>query len=208
MVHLPTAASMEAYYERRADEYDDWYLGSGRFAERDRPGFGTELEDVAAVISSLRSARTLDAGCGTGFFAPHLPGVVTALDRSPGMLRVARSRLTGPLVCADALRLPFRTGSFGRVFAGHVYGHLTPDRARRFLEEASRVAPELVILDSALRPEVELEEVQERVLEDGSTHHVYKRYFDPDGLVAELGSAKALVRGRWFVLVRATRRSG
>lgn len=26
------------YYDRRANEYDDWYEGRGRFAERDRPG--------------------------------------------------------------------------------------------------------------------------------------------------------------------------
>jgi SAM-dependent methyltransferase len=194
---------MAAYYERRAREYDDWYLGRGRFADRHRPGFRQELDDVVARLASLPPARTLDVGCGTGFVTQHLPGAVTALDRSPGMLAIARSRLAARFVCGDLLQLPFHVGSFERVFTGHVYGHLTPDRARRFLDEARRVGSELVVLDSSLRPDVAPEEVQERVLDDGSVHAVYKRYFDPDELLRELHPASALVRGRWFVLARS-----
>jgi hypothetical protein len=39
-VREPTAP---AYYDRRAPEYDDWYLGRGGFATRERPGFDEEL---------------------------------------------------------------------------------------------------------------------------------------------------------------------
>ena len=28
---------MKAYYDRRAPEYDDWWLGVGLYADRDRP---------------------------------------------------------------------------------------------------------------------------------------------------------------------------
>ena len=28
---------MKRYYDTRAAEYDEWYLGLGRFAARDRP---------------------------------------------------------------------------------------------------------------------------------------------------------------------------
>ncbi len=44
------------YYDRRAAEYDDWYLGEGLFAERDRPGWDAELAAVVNVIESLDSA--------------------------------------------------------------------------------------------------------------------------------------------------------
>jgi hypothetical protein len=30
--------SMRRYYDQRAREYDDWWLGRGLFAERQRPG--------------------------------------------------------------------------------------------------------------------------------------------------------------------------
>ena len=30
---------MKEYYDTRAPEYDEWYLGLGRFAARERPGW-------------------------------------------------------------------------------------------------------------------------------------------------------------------------
>jgi hypothetical protein len=37
------------------------------------------------------------------------------------------------------------------------------------------------------------------VLLDGSRHTVYKRYFTPSQLAAEVGGARVLHAGRWFV---------
>jgi hypothetical protein len=65
------------------------------------------------------------------------------------------------------------------------------------------VAPELVVVDSALRDGVAAEEWQERVLNDGSRHRVYKRYFTGPGLAAELGGGAVVHEGRWFVAVQA-----
>jgi hypothetical protein len=101
--------------------------------------------------------------------------------------------------------LPFRTGSFDSVFTGHFYGHLHPEQRARFLTEARRVAPELLVLDAALRDDVEPEQVQERVLNDGSTHRVFKRFFTATQLVAELGGGQARFTGRWFLLVESSR---
>jgi ubiquinone/menaquinone biosynthesis C-methylase UbiE len=106
-------------------------------------------------------------------------------------------------VRGDALELPFPDGSFDRVFTAHFYGHLEgPDR-ERFLREARRVAPEIVVVDSALRPGVEQEERQERILNDGSRWDVYKRYFAPEQLADELGGGTTVFAGRWFVSVRS-----
>ncbi len=38
------------YYEQRAGEYDEWYAGQGRFADRDRPGWDAEVEQVIDLI--------------------------------------------------------------------------------------------------------------------------------------------------------------
>ena len=56
-----------------------------------------------------------------------------------------------------------------------------------FLTEVRRIAAELVVVDSALRPGVAAEEQQERVLNDGSRHLVHKRYLSADQLAAEIG---------------------
>ena len=75
--------------------------------------------------------------------------------------------------------------------------------ARRSWRKPARAARELVIVDSALRPDQPPELWQERVLEDGSRHRVYKRYFSGSGLAAEVGASRTLFDGAWFVAVAA-----
>lgn len=193
-----------AYYDRRAAEYDDWYLGTGLFEQRIRPGWAEELAILKTTLASLRFSSFLDAACGTGFLTGSLRGQVTGLDQSASMLAVARSRMPrGAFVRGDALHLPFRSAQFDCLVAGHFYGHLDETARRVFLSEAQRVSTSLLIIDAAARDDVPAEEYQERVLNDGSHHVVYKRYFTPERLIAELGSGRALHSGRWFVAVLA-----
>lgn len=197
---------MRDYYDRRAGEYDDWWLGTGLFADRDRPGWTAEVDALCHAVAGLAPARVLDVACGTGFLTRHLRGKVTAIDQSPAMVAVAAARLPEATVeVAEAVPLRFSDGEFDRVVTGHFYGHLLPGEGTAFLAEARRVAVELVVVDSALHEGVEPVEEQERVLTDGSRHRVYKRYFTPDGLAAELGGETAVVHaGTWFVAVRAS----
>ena len=127
------------------------------------------------------------------------------------MLEEARRQApNATYVQGDALALPFEDGSFDRVFTAHFYGHLEGDDRERFLAEARRLAPELVVVDSALREDVEPEERQERVLNDGSRWEVYKRYFEPVGAGARArrrrdGLRRSLVRRRPLLTRRRTR---
>src|SRR3954454_22093317 len=179
---------MRSYYERRAAEYDSWWLGTGLFADRDRPGWDEDREDLRAVVAALPAARVLDVACGTGYLTAALRGDVTAIDQSPRMVEIAAGRLPGADVRqGEAGPLAFEDGAFDGFFRSHFYGHLQPDERAAFLAEARRVAGELVVVDSALRPDGRPEAWQERTLEDGSTHAVYKRWFAADRLAAELG---------------------
>jgi ubiquinone/menaquinone biosynthesis C-methylase UbiE len=193
---------VKAYYDRRAQEYDDWVYGTGQFADRHRPAWHEERGRLEQVIAELTPVRTLDAACGTGWLTQHLRGEIVGLDASESMLEIARERVPhGEFVPGDALALPFADDSFDRVLTGHFYGHLEEDDRNGFLAEARRVADELVVVDSALHDGVEAVEWQERVLNDGSQWEVYKRYFRPDELAAELGGGRVLHSGRWFVAV-------
>ena len=195
---------MKTYYDRRAFEYDDWWLGRGSFAERDRPGWDEEVDVLAELIGSLPPARTLDVACGTGFLTRHLRGDVVGLDQSERMLSVAGEQApTARFVHGDALELPFGDGEFDRVFTSYFYCHLEADERARFLAEARRVARELVVVASIPGDGDPLERYEERVLDDGSRWTVYKRVFTGDQLAAELGGGEVLHEGRWFVVVRA-----
>lgn len=195
---------MKAYYDARAPEYDDWWLGTGRFEERDRPGWEKERDALIATLAGLEPARTVDVACGTGFLTQHLPGDVTGLDQSVSMLELASARRPDArFIQDDALPLPFADAAFDRLFTSHFYGHLEETDRRRFLDDARRVAAELVVVDSALRDDVQPVEWQERILNDGTRWEVYKRFFTADQLAAELGGGETLFTGRWFVAVRA-----
>ena len=195
---------MREYYDRRAREYDDWYRGRGLFAGRDRPGWDEEVAQLVDVVASLPAARTLDVACGTGFLTRHLHGDVVALDQSESMLEEARRRAPGAtFLQGDALALPVPDESFDRVFTAHFYGHLDEADRERFLAETRRVARELVVVDSSRESSEADEAHQERVLSDGSRWQVFKRWFTPERLAAELGGGETLFAGRWFVAVRA-----
>jgi ubiquinone/menaquinone biosynthesis C-methylase UbiE len=194
----------QLYYDRRAAEYDDFYLGTGLFAQRVRPGWAEELETLKKVLASLRFNSVLDVACGTGFLTENLCGRITGLDQSASMLAVARSRIPpASFVRGDALALPFRSKQFDCLFTGHFYGHLDEPARRLFLAEARRISKSLLVVDAAQREDVPPEEYQERMLNDGSRHVVYKRYFTPERLMAEVGSGRTLHAGRWFVAVLA-----
>jgi SAM-dependent methyltransferase len=195
---------LRTYYDRRALEYDDWWLGRGRFADRERPGWDAEVDVLAELIASLPPKRTLDVACGTGFLTRHLRGDVVALDQSERMLSVAREQVPGArFVRGDALELPFADGEFERVFTSYFYCHLEESERTRFLAEARRVAPELVVVASVPGADDPVERYEERILNDGSRWTVFKRVFSGEQLAEELGGADVLHEGRWFVVVRA-----
>jgi ubiquinone/menaquinone biosynthesis C-methylase UbiE len=196
---------VKAYYERRAAEYDDWWLGTGLFANRHRPDWHPEVAALTRTLEALPPARTLDVACGTGFLTQHLRGEITGLDQSASMLELARAKVPdGRFLQAEALQLPFADNAFERLITSFFYGHLEEDDRLTFLGEARRVAGELIVVDSALDAQVEPAEWQERVLNDGSKWQVYKRFFEPDRLAEELGGGQVLFAGRWFVAAQAS----
>jgi ubiquinone/menaquinone biosynthesis C-methylase UbiE len=117
---------------------------------------------------------------------------------------VARSRMPGAsFVRGNAVAMPFLSAQFDCLVIGHFYGHLDQTARGLFLAEARRVSKSMLMIDAAQRDDVPPEEYQERVLNDGSRHVVYKRYFTPQGLIGEVGSGQTLHEGRWFVAVLA-----
>lgn len=190
------------YYEQRAGEYDEWYEGAGQYAVRERPGWSEDVDRLVHFVAGLPPARTLDVACGTGFLTRHLRGLVVGLDQSPSMVARAQARLPhGVALTGNALDLPFAAGAFDRVLTAHFYGHLGPDERAAFLDQAARMASELVVVDSARRSGVATEQWQGRKLNDGSRHRVYKRYLGAEQLADEIGGEVAF-DGEWFVAAR------
>jgi len=191
---------VKAYYDARAREYDDWWLGRGLYARRRRPGWDEARQELERWIGELPPARTLDVACGTGFMTRHLRGNVVGLDQSASMLEVAAEQAPeAEFVQGDALSLPFDDGAFDRLFTSYFYCHLEEDDRLRFLSESRRVASELVAVGTVLRQGEQPERWEERKLRDGSHWQVYKRVFVPEELAAELGG-RVLHTNVFFVM--------
>ena len=194
---------VKAYYDRRASEYDDWWLGRGLYADRERPGWEEELRLLEGVIRDLPAVRTLDVACGTGVLTRHLRGAVVGLDASARMLEVARRQAPqARFEHGDALSLPFDDDAFDRVFTSYFYCHLEDAERERFLAEARRVASELVVVASTRGDGDAFERWEDRRLKDGSQWSVYKRVFEGPDLADELGG-EVIFKGSWFVVVQA-----
>jgi ubiquinone/menaquinone biosynthesis C-methylase UbiE len=193
---------MRVHFDQRAADYDDWWLGTGSFAERERPGWSAEVEELIAVVRALPPARVLDVACGTGFLTQRLRGELVALDQSARMVEIAAARLPhARVIQGEVAPLPFGDGEFDRVFTSLFFHHLSADRRAAFVAEGRRVGRELVVVEDLRRADAPAEEPHEHVLGDGSRHHMHRHTFTAPELVTELGGGHVLHEGRWFVVV-------
>ncbi|MET0939281.1 MAG: class I SAM-dependent methyltransferase [Gaiellaceae bacterium] len=193
---------MRAHFDQSAAEYDDGWLGTGSFSERERPGWSAEAEQLIGVVRALPPARVLDVACGTGFLTQHLRGELVALDQSARMVEIAAARMPHARVLqGDVAPLPFGDGEFDRVFTSHFLHHLSPNERAAFIADARRVGRELVVVEDVRRADAPAEEWYERLLGGGSRHRMHRHSFTAAELISELGTGQVLHEGRWFVVV-------
>jgi ArsR family transcriptional regulator len=150
-------ASAAEYFARHAAQWDE--LRSLHIA--DGP-----VEAMLGEMLSGEVGRLLDVGTGTGRIAELFAGRashVTALDKSPEMLRLARTRLQHlpaghvTLVQGDFAQLPFAEASFDTVLFHQVLHYALAPQA--VLAEAARVTAQggrVVIIDFAPHDREEL----------------------------------------------------
>lgn len=199
------ANEMLPYYDARAAEYDDFYLGCRRFSDQRRV-IAADIDMIAPILTDFGEGRILDIACGTSFFAKwyaERSQSVVGMDASPAMLsqsisRYASLQIRGSLVRADAFALPFALASFDRIFVGFLLSHLSDGEIKGLLGEVkSKLKPggKLAIVDGAWTDERVSQSksrigMQRRALNDGRMFEIFKRYFTGDELGRILGEAE------------------
>ncbi len=116
-----------------------------------------EIEAIAPILP--RDASLLDVATGVGdiplaaakALARHGVRLTTiGLDSSAALLGVSRNILSST-VRADALRLPFATGSIDIVFCSQFLHHMLPEQSDTLIREMNRVARLRVIISDLRR---------------------------------------------------------
>lgn len=220
----PSDLEMLTYYEERASEYDEVYLGKGPAM----PGYARQyINDVAHIsrlVAGFGHGQLIDIACGPGFWAPHYARNaerITFLDQSEKVLAECRKRVAAvPLSAAphfirgNFFNTPLEPSAYDCALAGFLLSHLTRDEEERFfgrLKEILKPQAELMLIDSLWNEERRKhrtkEGFEERTLNDGRRFKVYKRYLAEAELCEMLElwrfSIRQLYVGDVFIAARA-----
>ncbi|MFI6478904.1 class I SAM-dependent methyltransferase [Nonomuraea sp. NPDC050663] len=156
---------MKARYDGLADWYDTWNSSFYRM----------NYAPLAEILGP-GEGLCLDLGCGTGQYFEVIRDterIPLGLDRSADQLRLARTRTGGPLLQADAGRLPLRDSSLPAVVSLWTSTDL-PDFPAMLREAARVLSPGGVFVFYGVHPCFNGPHVQ--VMEDGVVvHHTYRQ---------------------------------
>jgi SAM-dependent methyltransferase len=193
-----TTPHMEAYYSKRASEYEQIY---------EKPERQRELEWLRHRIPEIFRGRTvLEVACGTGywtqFIAPHAKRVYAG-DINESVLEIAREKPIPPgkatFIKSDALALDNVPPGCNAAFAGFWWSHVKKSDLTQFVARlASRIEPGSVvaILDNSYaegsstpvsRTDAEGNTYQMRKLANGQEFEVLKNFPTPAELAAAVG---------------------
>lgn len=115
------------------------------------------LFETAAQVTGHRKFTVLEVASGDGYVMQTVAndlaekGIqldITLLDRAATHLPLNGGM---PKISADALRLPFRDGSFDLVASSLFLHHLSPDQAIQFAREALRICSTAVLVHDLIR---------------------------------------------------------
>ena len=185
---------IEIYYNERAQEYDEIYMGKGH-TTLDSATYLKDVAKASEIASQFGRGHLLDIACGTGFWLANYCqncSEITLLDQSEKMLEQCKRRVeerglldSTHFIQGDFLHIDLEPSIFDSAFVGFLLSHLTLEQEKVFFANLTKILRphgQLMIVDSAWNDQrhkyTEKEGIQKRVLNDGRTFTVYKRYFE------------------------------
>ena len=197
-----------AYYDARADEYDEWFLRQGRYdrgPELNRQWFDEIAQVRAALADWLPGGRVLELACGTGLWSGQLAAgaqSLTLVDSSPRALELAAGRLgSAPAELVEADIFDWRPASrFDCIFFAFWLSHVPAERFAAFwnlLGECLAPGGRIFFVDSRWTPHSTARDhvlpdgqatTATRQLNDGRQFTIVKIFYEPARLTEALAA--------------------
>lgn len=207
-----------AYYRARAQEYDEWFYRQGHYdrGEELNHQWGQEAQIVRdQLLDSPKVSHIVEMAGGTGIWTQELVKIsdnLTVLDASPEMIDINRAKVQSDKVTyqqADLFQWESKQ-QVDMVFFGFWLSHVPKEKLSPFLQMIHRILKpngRLFFIDSqrvqtgtSTRQKIQTtnDDIQKRILNDGSEFDIVKIYYDPDTLTQTLN------KHGFNVTVRAT----
>lgn len=199
---------MFAYYDARADTYDEFYRGNGAAIPALSDSYPIDTAACLQLVGGVCCGVVLDLACGTGFwlqaYGPRCTAV-TLVDQSAAVLARCLRRLDelalrpiATSVQGDVFDVPLPSAAFDGAIVGFFLSHLTDEQIARLLtrvSEAMRPNAVVAVVDSgwseARARFCRRDGFERRPTPDGRAFSIRKKYFTRD----ELGE---ILRARGF----------
>jgi len=188
-------AEMQAYYNERAKEHDLVYMGKGPAIHQYSAQYVKDVAEISNMAAGFGIGHLIDIACGTGFWAPHYGrncSAITFVDQSENMLSECRSRfdelgleINPYFIRGNFFDVELGTSAYDCALIGFLLSHFMPEQEENVLEKLKRIlaaSGQIMIIDSIWNEKREQYRqktgIEKRVLNDGRTFRVYKKYFE------------------------------
>jgi putative AdoMet-dependent methyltransferase len=182
------------YYDERAPEYDEVYLGKSPSIPEPE-AYARDVKEIKTICRGFGSGHLIDIGCGTGFWMPCYAkncNEITLVDQSRSMLVQCQRKVNEldsdiciHLIKGDFFDVRFLSKVYDTTLVAFLVSHLDDEHVQIFFRK----------IKSILKPNAEMlwidgswsrrraryrhkESLQERVLNDGRRFYIFKKYFE------------------------------
>ncbi len=198
-VSSQTLHDMMAYYQERAEEYDEWFYRKGRYdrGQELNARWFAEADEVSAALAAFNiTGDVLELAAGTGIWTEKLlqtASTITVADALPEMIAINRVRVASDRVSyiqADLFAWqPDR--QYDAVFFGFWISHVPYERLAAFLHmvaKALRPGGKIFFVDGRREPTSTAadhqlpqqdSQIMTRKLNDGRAFQIVKIFYDP-----------------------------
>jgi len=188
-------AELFAYYDARADGYEDFYQGKGAAIAALANEYPVDTAGVSTLLSSFGRGDVIDLACGTGFwlsaYGTHSASV-TLVDQSGPALARCRQRVDAlglgtiaTIIQGDIFEVLLPEASYDSCLLGFLLSHLTEAQIDALFERLwtiLRPRSEIAVIDSgwseARSRHCERDSFVRRPVPAGRSFTIRKKYYD------------------------------